>query len=466
MNFREAEQVVEEWRALEARALRVRDALPAAHRDAYYQLVLHAIVAAANLHDLYVTVARNRLYALQGRASTNVLAERARRLFDRDAEITRYYNDTLAGGKWSHMMDQTHIGYTYWQEPPRNVMPRVDVIQVPATSEMGVAVVEVNRPAPPRRPGPGGPPPGFFGRPPELPPFDPYLQQRWHLDVYNRGSRPFEFSVSASEPWVIVTPARGTVTLEQRVAVSIDWSRVPAGTHRATVTIAGPNESRSVVQVPVFNPATPRPDVVTGFVQGNGVVSMEAEHASRIVDGRDARWQRIPDLGKTLSGMTILPTTVAPQAPGAGPRLEYDMFLFDSGTVKVHAYVSPSHDVLGIGGMTYAVAIDDEAPQLVNVHADSSSNGRTDGNRAWEQSVANNVKVLVSEHRVARPGAHTLKLWAVDPGVVLQKIVVSPTDLPATYLGPPESYNRALRQPAVTPAGAPRATTSPRRNGS
>jgi len=39
-----------------------------------------------------------------------------------DADLSAYYNHTLANGKWSHMMDQTHIGYTYWQEPPSNAM--------------------------------------------------------------------------------------------------------------------------------------------------------------------------------------------------------------------------------------------------------------------------------------------------------------------------------------------------------
>jgi hypothetical protein len=251
------------------------------------------------------------------------------------------------------------------------------------------------------------------------------------------------------------------VTLEQRVAVNVDWSRAPVGTHRVPITFVGPNNSRVVVQAPVYNPSSPRPDSVTGFVQGNGVVSMEAEHTSRIVNGREARWQRIPDLGRTLSAMTIMPVTAAPQVPGgSGPRLEYDLFLFDSGAVKVHAYVSPSHDVLGTGGMKFAVSFDDEVPQIVNIHADSSSNGRTDGNRAWEQSVANNIKVLVSEHQLARPGAHVLRIWAIDPGVVLQKIVVSAAELPYTYLGPPESYNRALRA-GPRPAGA-RATTSTR----
>ena len=50
---------------------------PSTH-DAYYELVLHPVKAAANLNELYVTVARNRLYALQGRAATNDLADSAR----------------------------------------------------------------------------------------------------------------------------------------------------------------------------------------------------------------------------------------------------------------------------------------------------------------------------------------------------------------------------------------------------
>ncbi len=132
-NYREAETVVAEYAVLMADAERLGLGLPTNAKDAYYQLVLHPVQAAANLNSLYVTVARNRLYARQGRSATNDLADRARALFERDAEISRYYNDTLAGGKWQHMMDQTHIGYAYWQEPPRNVMPRVDVIHVSMT---------------------------------------------------------------------------------------------------------------------------------------------------------------------------------------------------------------------------------------------------------------------------------------------------------------------------------------------
>ena len=34
-------------------------------------------------------------------------------------------------------MDQTHIGYTSWQDPPQNVMPKVTEIEVPAEAQIG-----------------------------------------------------------------------------------------------------------------------------------------------------------------------------------------------------------------------------------------------------------------------------------------------------------------------------------------
>src|SRR6185503_18404448 len=141
-NYREAERVVAEYDSLAARAQRIGTRLGATYRDAYFELVLHPILAAANLNALYVTAARNRLYARQGRAATNALADSARALFRRDAELSHEFNTVIAGGKWAHMMDQTHIGYTYWQEPLRDVMPRVDEIHVPVAADMGVAVMD------------------------------------------------------------------------------------------------------------------------------------------------------------------------------------------------------------------------------------------------------------------------------------------------------------------------------------
>jgi hypothetical protein len=192
-----------------------------------------------------------------------------------------------------------------------------------------------------------------------------------------------------------------------------------------------------VVQAVIHNHLSPAKDQVQGFVEGNGYVAMEAEHYSRAVESAAIRWLRIPNLGRTLSAMTPAPVTTPRQTPGGdSPRLEYCLHLFHGGPVKVRAYISPTLDFHNTQGLRYAVSFDNELPQIVNLWTDSS-------NQAWMQAVSDNIKVGVSEHQLAGPGQHVLKFWMVDPGVVLERLVVDTGDLRPSYLGPPESFYRS-----------------------
>jgi hypothetical protein len=156
------------------------------------------------------------------------------------------------------------------------------------------------------------------------------------------------------------------------------------------------------------------------------------------VEAAGIRWQRIPEMGRALSAMTPFPVTASSRVPGGeSPRLEYRMHLFSAGRVKVNAYLSPTLDIHA-RGLRYAVSFDEEPPQSVNLCEDTST-------QAWEKAVAENIKVGATEHTLDNPGAHVLKFWMVDPGVVLQKIVVDAGGLRPSYLGPPESFRHPAR---------------------
>jgi xylan 1,4-beta-xylosidase len=191
------------------------------------------------------------------------------------------------------------------------------------------------------------------------------------------------------------------------------------------------------VQAPVDDPASPKRDSVSGFIETGGLISIDAEHFSRELARGPVTWARVPSLGRTGAAITPSPSTAPSETPGDNsPRLEYDLFMFDSGTVQVHAFLSPTLNFTGSAtGLRYAVSFDDEPPQVVNAWSDTTQRG-------WERAVADNIVEPVSTHTLARAGRHVLRFWMVDPGVVLQRLVVATRPIPASYLGPPESYNR------------------------
>ena len=427
-NYQEAETVVADYQKTADQADKIYKLLPPERRDAFFQLVLYPVKACANLNELYLTVGRNRLYAVQGRASTNDLANKARELFRVDEQLSRNYNQTMAGGKWNHMMDQTHIGYTFWNEPVRNAMPGVQEIQIPAKSEMAVTVEGSEASYPGSLLEGGVRPPNFA-----LPSQNVYDKQPRYFEIFNRGMAPFKFNVQITEPWLRVSPSSGTVTKEQRIWVSADWAKVPAGTSRGTLLVTGPDNRKVTIAVPIINPSEPKTEDLHGFVETDGYVSIEAEHFTDAVAPKGFQWQILPDFGRTLSGVTGMLATG--QIPAKSMRLEYRMYLSKSGPVSVDAYFAPTQNFQPGEGLRYAMSFDDEQPQVVNFHAGYER-------AQWEASVRDSVRILTSKHNLTGAGYHTLKFWAIDPGLVIEKFVVNLGGAKPSYLGPPESFFR------------------------
>jgi hypothetical protein len=430
-DYREADRVVADWKAIVSKAEAIYSALPETAHAAFYELVLYPTKACAGVNELYVTAGRNRLYAKQGRASANDLAERTRQLFNEDQALADYFNHTLAGGKWNHMMDQTHIGYTSWQQPVSNVMPAVRMLEVPEEAGMGVAVE-----------GSGNAWPNSTNEL-TLPPFDSLNQRQHFVDVFNRGKAPFSFMATPRAPWLRLSTTGGMVEKEQRLWVSVIWTNAPMGWADGSVQIVPSAGESVVVHVKASNPATLSRENLRGFVEMSGCVSMEAVHFTGKADTSSARWEKVNDLGRTLGSMSIFPVTAASvQPPESSPRLDYRMYLLSTGAVEVTSILGPCLNFVPERAVRLAVAFDDETPQVLTVVPKGYF--VDNGNRDWEQSVKDSVRKVKSRHRISGPGYHTFKVWMVDPGVALERIIVDAGGLRPSYLGPPESYHSPL----------------------
>ena len=433
VNYNEAERVAADYNALAAKAEALSKLLPKEEQNAFYELVLFPVKAGANLNEMYVAGAKNILYAQQGRSSANEYAVQARKDFANDAQLMKAFNTDFEGGKWNHLQDDVHIGYTTWAEPK---IPSMDQIHLNAVTPMnaptlGVAVENSAAAWP-----------GAAGEP-TLPGFTSIAQQRRFIDVFNRGTGKVTYSAKPSAPWILLSTKSGSVAQEERLYVTLDWARVPKG--RATGSIRIAQGSTAVtVKVESVSSADVTRQSLTGFAEDDGVVSIEPEHFTGKTDHGDLKWIRVQDYGRTLSAMRGQgPINFGPLDPVQGsPSLEYKTYFFTSGEATVNSILAPNLAFIPGRNLQFAVSIDDQKPtRVTGVPTAVMASGTAWNGTEWEKNVKDEARTVSARIQIPSAGYHTLKIWMVDPGITLQKIVIDLGGLKPSYLGPPESYH-------------------------
>jgi hypothetical protein len=428
VSYGEAEKVISDFKILEEKAEKIYNLLPVEMHDSFYHLVLFPVKAGSIVNELYFTAGKNALYARQGRAATNEMAEKTEMIFRADTSLMGYYNRKFADGKWNHFMDQTHLGYKTWADPGVNSLDALHLyrILIPDSADMGITLEGSENVWP------------GSGETAVLPSFDVFNKQERYVEIFKKGHQSFSFSITCDKPWILLNDTAGSINTEKRITLNIDWKKLPAGTQSGTIKIKGAGREVKV-SISAFNPVFQESGIIKGFVEADGYVSIEAEHYAAIKNTTDRRWEKIEDYGRTLSGMRATTFTDAPSAlPGKNaPCLEYGMYLFSSGEADIRLILSPTLNFLPDRDLKIGLSFDAEDPRVIVV-VPKDFNAKN-GNKDWEQTVMDNARFIDLKQIINRPGYHTLKIWMIDPGVVIEKIVVGTGGVRASYLGPPES---------------------------
>ena len=114
LNYEEADKLLAQWHEIAEQAQAIYDALPEAQQGAYFETVLHPVLAGGNHVEIQVNGAKNEIHSGQARTSANRVFQRVLDGMKTDHNLTNRYH-ALFNGKWKHIMDQTHLGYQgYW----------------------------------------------------------------------------------------------------------------------------------------------------------------------------------------------------------------------------------------------------------------------------------------------------------------------------------------------------------------
>lgn len=381
----EARRRIDAYAALAYRADAVGEHLPEDRRDAYFQLVGYPVHGAADINRRNLSLDLAALHARQGRPTVNALSAEARAAHQRIVADTAAYNGQN-GGKWRGMMDMAPRRLPVFAEPP---YPTAEIAAKPGCRVDASDLVFV------------------AGRP-----------SRHRLTVSSNGE-PQAWSVSRVQGIDIPT-AVGRLDaangFEQRITVQYDG--------RATVTGGALVCGGRSIAVPARLVPAPTPGAPA---EVNHIVSLSSDDASIPIDGS---WDRVPGLGSR--GTALRSGLMRPSAntiAGLEP-LAWDFRAAAAGEAELRVVAIPVHPLTSANRLRLAVRIDDAAPHIL----DFETHGRSE---RWKLNVlANSSAETVPLGKLAA-GAHRVRIYALDPGFLLDRIDVRFDGAPDYYGAPP-----------------------------
>src|SRR5690606_6433433 len=119
----------------------------------------------------------------------------------------------------------------------------------------------------------------------------------------------YKYRINASDSWVKISKRKGRVEQDENIEIEVDWNKAPQGQHSTTIAIEADGE-HIAIKLPINQSDLKN---AKGYIEENGVVSIQAENYSKAVANDSFQWHIIPNLGKTSSGVTISPVKISPQ---------------------------------------------------------------------------------------------------------------------------------------------------------
>lgn len=450
VNYNENDRMLKMWKELSLHAAALEHKIAPEARDAYYQLVYYPTVGSAGVGEIYLNAGKNNLYAKQGRKSANDYADRCGIIFEDDMRRSHYYNYGIADGKWENMMSDKHIGFTSWQTPKRDALPPLIYVTPLDTPTLGVALEGSTEAWP------------TSNKKAVLPLFDRLGQDSYYIDIFNKGIGVVNYTIDNTTPWISVSENKGTVEDECRVKVSVDWDKLSNGNSEAIITISDGN-----MKVPVTVKALKYdlPTTNDTYFGSAGEFSIPAYMYATNSPGKDATWTFQPKNGRFEGCMGLWPVTASStnlKKIANAAKLEYNVFVPNNGEMILALGILPVQDVDPARGLRIAVSIDNQPIQILDARKGMHDEWKEYTGKHLAQArhmkalpeidrkliirakgeerrsdVFDNIRWIDTSMGNIPAGMHKVKVYMVDPEIVLETLLINPDNSRYSYWGAP-----------------------------
>jgi hypothetical protein len=367
----------------------------------------------------------------------------------REQALTDEYH-TRNHGKWNHMQSVYHIGFTNWNDEQCEY-PVCHVYNPVRDSRLLASIVGKADWT------------GAHRWTRHVLPMNlcPQTNDSGVFEIANGGKRNLDYRIDWNVDWLEITQLDNEKAVEKNSPLQIEdtiryrvrllpekWDK----SESTVITIYGDNcevvadESENIynptkIEIQVNVKILDISEVKNScFLEEQGCISIEAVHPSENIASHAGEYKEIEGYGKTVGGMKAYPQTVRFAKEEDAPALIYRAFSADEGEYTCHIYASASNPVAYQGKMEVGVAANEGPRIIVNTIPDEGFVPWK--SESWCRGVLDQIHI--AECKLAlKKGLNEIKLTAIDPAVVIEKIVLwNPNEnIRDSYLGPKESKN-------------------------
>jgi hypothetical protein len=416
----EGERILAEARDILATANKLKEELSGETLLTYESIVYYAAAASLNLVIAWILTGMNHELARKGSLYANTYIDEIEKRVAEDKRLVDEFHH-IADGKWNHCLSSAHTGFRSWDDREWSY-PVVNKV-----APLSVAKAMVS----------------FRGQ-------DRYhLGAYWQdmapivwefysdtkakealLDIDTRGEIGFDYKITLESDAVCCDKASGRVECEScrdTVNFSLDQSASEASEVKGRVDISFENGQKTYVDL-LFKLGESRPYYC---------ISAADFAENHKADGNG--FETIDFLGREGSAVKVFPPMKSYEVEGTDsiPYVSYDISVDEASEYDIIFYLMTRNPSVKGGRMKFYASANDDKPQVVYSVSDHYYTEWQDAE--WAQGVltaGRQVSVSVN----LKAGNNTIKVYAGDPGVIIEKLVIKRAgyELPTTYLGPIE----------------------------
>ncbi len=411
----ELDDRIEQYRQLTAKVQSIKEKIPAALRDAYYQLIEYPILGCRWMNERNLLARRSFMKAAKGDASALDDTNMAHFCHAQLDTITNFYNVKNANGKWNHIMS-----WHPWMSPGMPAVASEETIlsahQSPDSFTLNLQDISLKAPLilensvlMNNQGSMDSIPDAYYG----VYTWDTEKSGKTNLWIF--ATIPTAYIPSYT---VMVNDSSATQELKHIGNIWHTQAAAPIWYNMGEYMVRkGENKIRLSLPDSLLNISR----IHLGAFPPSRKNYKQHLMANQFIDKRDADHSTVQalrglGLGYGVSSLPFTSESLDDSQLNDAPWVEYSVHL-PKGNSRVEIRTLPTQRIHEGRGVRYAVTLNDQAPLFFDIQADEFT-------PEWQDNVIRGFASRTINYSTNKKEEIRLRIYLLDPGVVIRDIVI------------------------------------------